>query len=296
MFEKPKIGQELLDVPMGEMIKEMALAIAEAQMLLDENSIDVAQMMGGLQTITDDDTGEVLFQDSRVFFGKEKLSTTDAVNLYNSSTDVAVKQSIEAELGSGAFSVFSDHIVVTTLVSRGTDPSVVYQVGSDYYVYTGSNTHKKVVYESIKKITVSASAPAFVLIPSRVSMLELGFSPTFYQFVDTIIEVKISIKYTQSGYKTTNTYTRNQDTIKTKQKNSLWRRLKFGKNKTKQKTISTSQVNGSYSQKFSYSAEGSSLLRTKLVPIPPPAILEERIRQQMELLSEGSLEEPVTID
>jgi hypothetical protein len=47
--------------------------------------------------------------------------------------------------------------------------------------------------------------------------------------------------------------------------------------------VSTSQVNASYSQKYSYSAEGSSLLRTKLVPIPPPAILEERIRQQMEL-------------
>lgn len=302
MFEKPKIGQELLDVPMGEMIKEMAFAIAEAQMRLDENSIDVAQMMGGLQTITDDDTGEVLFQDSRVFFGKEKLSPTDAIILYNSSTDIAVKLSIEDELGDSVDELITDYIIPSTLDTRGDDRSVVYKVNNatevDYYIFTGDNTYKKVQHPSIKKVkrNTNNTPPAFVLIPSRVSMLELGFSPTFYQFVDTIIEVKISIKYTQSGQKTSNTYVRDSNVTKTKQKNSLWQRLKYGKNKMKQKTITTSQVNGSYSQKFSYSAEGSSLLRTKLVPIPPPAILEERIRQQMELLGEGSLEEAVTID
>lgn len=44
----------------------------------------------------------------------------------------------------------------------------------------------------------------------------------------------------------------------------------------------TTTVDGSYSQKYSYSAEGASLLRTKLVPVPPPAILEERIREVMD--------------
>ncbi|NJM78964.1 MAG: hypothetical protein HC854_03825 [Flavobacterium sp.] len=38
--------------------------------------------------------------------------------------------------------------------------------------------------------------------------------------------------------------------------------------------------------KYSYSAEGSSLLQTKLVPIPPPAVLEERIQLQMEIARE----------
>ena len=37
-------------------------------------------------------------------------------------------------------------------------------------------------------------------------------------------------------------------------------------------------VSASFSSKYQYSAEGSSLMRTKLVPIPPPALLEERIR------------------
>jgi hypothetical protein len=39
-----------------------------------------------------------------------------------------------------------------------------------------------------------------------------------------------------------------------------------------------STVSASYSAKYQYSAEGSSLMRTKLVPVPAPAILEERIR------------------
>lgn len=43
-------------------------------------------------------------------------------------------------------------------------------------------------------------------------------------------------------------------------------------------SVQTTQVDATYSSKYSYSAEGASLLRTKLVPVPPPAILEERIR------------------
>ncbi|WVM90436.1 hypothetical protein UMZ34_09950 [Halopseudomonas pachastrellae] len=41
-------------------------------------------------------------------------------------------------------------------------------------------------------------------------------------------------------------------------------------------------MDASYASKYSYSAEGSSLLRTKLSPVPPPPILEERIRAMME--------------
>ena len=41
-------------------------------------------------------------------------------------------------------------------------------------------------------------------------------------------------------------------------------------------------MSASYAAKNSYSAEGASLIRTKLVPIPPPAILEQRIKKLME--------------
>lgn len=38
-------GEELLNVPFGDMIREMALAIAESQMALDMNSVQVAQTL-----------------------------------------------------------------------------------------------------------------------------------------------------------------------------------------------------------------------------------------------------------
>ena len=43
------VGQELLNVPFGEMIKEMALAIAESQQALDMNSIEVAQALAEIE-------------------------------------------------------------------------------------------------------------------------------------------------------------------------------------------------------------------------------------------------------
>lgn len=49
------------------------------------------------------------------------------------------------------------------------------------------------------------------------------------------------------------------------------------------KTVHTTQVDASYSNKYSYSVDGASLLRTKLSPVPPPAILEDRIREVMDL-------------
>ena len=59
------------------MIRQMAFAIAEAQYKLDENSINVAEMMGGLTTVFDEQ-GKVSFDDSRVFFGYEYMSVEEA--------------------------------------------------------------------------------------------------------------------------------------------------------------------------------------------------------------------------
>ncbi len=252
-MRNPRIGQELLDVPMGEMIREMAFAIADAQMRLDENSIDVAQMMGGLKTITRDFTNEegeqeqeITFKDSRVFFGKEKVSVSDAVTIYNTTNDVGLKNQI-------------------------------YQPKTTTPKFAGVNAdlYKKKGTDEIELTTSGTPSVTEIFIPQRLSMLELGFSPTFYQFVDTIIEVKISIKYTRSG-SSSYSYSRKRKTGGVKLRGGfLGGSLNYN--------VSTTQVNASYSQKYSYSAEGSSLLRTKLVPIPPPAILEERIQQQMEI-------------
>lgn len=104
----------------------------------------------------------------------------------------------------------------------------------------------------------------------QLSMLELGFTPTFYQFVDTIIEVKISISMSYSSeYK------------KTTSKSSTQAGVAFGFFSAGVSARSSS-VSASFASKYQYSAEGSSLMRTKLVPVPPPAILEERIRKIVE--------------
>lgn len=187
------IGQELLNVPMGDMIRDMALAIADAQVNLDESSMEVAEMMSG-QVMNLDENGDPV-------------------------------------LGTGGVPTYTDTRV--------------------YFGYTESGE------------------PA-VRTPNQISMMELGFTPTFYQFVDTIIEVKIAIKITRESE-----YTR---TVSTNNTTKRRKGLLFKRNRT----VQTSQVDASYSSRYGYTAEGSSLLRTKLVPVPPPAILEERIRAIME--------------
>ncbi len=271
---KPRIGQELLDVPMGDMIRQMAFAIAEAQIVLDQNSIDVAEMMGGLTTVTDEQ-GNVTFQDSRVYFGTEKITKGEAIARHNSTTNIQQKAEIRAAL-TGSYKP-----TLTATVPPGFTPGtpltadtyIDYQ--GFYHVSTGAGASVQVAYGDLDIAIASASDPATeVNLPRRISMLECGFTPTFYQFVDTIIEVKISIRYTQEG--STNSSVNNNLRSSAARIGLGFGRIKVGR------SVQTTQVNASYAQKYSYSAEGSSLLRTKLVPVPAPAVLEQRIQRLME--------------
>lgn len=234
------IGQELLNVPMGDMIRQMAFAIADAQVKLDSSSIEVAEMMGGLKVIEDDE-GNQTFDDSRVFFGYEMMTVREAQ---------------------------------------------AYIAADNAFTGGDSSALDKIVSDQSSKLPAAEKATGQIRVPTRLSMLELGFSPTFYQFVDTIIEVKIAIKITR----TTERSSARRDTARTNASAKSTRAkfgvgfgsvgARFGTNSNSQAT--TSQVDASYSSKYSYSAEGSSLLRTKLVPLPPPPILEERIRRQLD--------------
>jgi hypothetical protein len=96
----------------------------------------------------------------------------------------------------------------------------------------------------------------------QLSMLELGFTPSFYHFVDTIIEVKVSIRISTETSFSQTTFHASFD--------SYFAIFAAG--------ASVSSVSASFATKYNYSAEGSSLIRTKIAPIPPPAILEQRIR------------------
>lgn len=98
------------------------------------------------------------------------------------------------------------------------------------------------------------------------SMLELGFTPTFYHFVDTIIELKVSISMAHQS-----DYAKNSSSSSSSGGGGFFL---FGGGYSAR----ASSVSASYASKYQYSAEGSSLMRTKIVPVPPPPVLEERIR------------------
>ena len=87
-------------------------------------------------------------------------------------------------------------------------------------------------------------------IPQKLSMMELGFVPTFYQFVDTVIEMRVA--------------------------------MRVNKNSQGQTVMTGTTVDASYASSYNYNLEASSIVKTKLVPIPPPAILEERLRAELE--------------
>lgn len=97
--------------------------------------------------------------------------------------------------------------------------------------------------------------------PTRMSLMQAGLFPTFYQFTESIIEVKMSIS----------------------QKSSSSSELEAGASleiKGGWGPVSVAfaaHVNYKSSQTYSYSAEGSSLLRTTLKPVPPPSRLTPRI-------------------
>ncbi|MDA3904795.1 MAG: hypothetical protein PF484_01850 [Bacteroidales bacterium] len=167
------IGQELLNAPFPELVKNLGVGIAEAQYALDRVSVRIAQMMGGFKY---DNDGNFVQDNSAL-----------------------VKLSANSE---------------------------------------------------------------------PVSLLALGFTPTFYQYVETYIELKMAISMSTSK----------EASVKVKAK----AKIPFG--------IFSASVNASYSQKYQYEANGSSEMRTKLVTVPAPVIFEQRVKDLLEMEKNKELE------
>jgi len=119
--------------------------------------------------------------------------------------------------------------------------------------------------------------------PVKMSMLELGFTPTFYQFVETILEVKIAISLSQSVDNEVKNKGVITETSVSSQSSGSYNRFGGIYRSATQVQAKATPIDATYSTKYNYAVEASSLFRTKLVPVPPPAILEQRIRQQMEI-------------
>lgn len=217
------VGQELLNVPMGDMIRSIALAIADAQWALDKSSMVVTELMSGQRLLRDLETGELM--------------------------DAAGKRT-------------------------GTPTIIDSRV---YFGYVYDDDHNRV--------------------PTKMSMMELGFVPTFYQFVDTIIEVKIAVTIQAATEATTSasqntTDVANRTAYTYQYSGNWWYSGGVSTSVSRGTTVSTSQVNAGYANRYNYSVEGSSLLRTKLVPVPPPPVLEDRIRQLMQMEAQFRLDHP----
>jgi len=87
---------------------------------------------------------------------------------------------------------------------------------------------------------------------TNMSLLQAGLFPTFYQFTESIIEVKMAIS----------TKTSSEFSLETHAEGGF--------------CCFSASVDAKYSNSFSYSVDGSSLLRTTLKPVPPPARMVPR--------------------
>lgn len=99
------------------------------------------------------------------------------------------------------------------------------------------------------------------------SMIGAGFQPTFYQFAETVIEVKMAITMSRE----TSYEKKTKGEVKTTSTRSRWWGL------SKKSVVTTTPIDATYSNKYNYSQEGSSLLRTRLVPLPPNAIIQRQL-------------------
>jgi hypothetical protein len=101
---------------------------------------------------------------------------------------------------------------------------------------------------------------------TSLPILALGFFPGFYQFQEAIIEVKMAITMAVS----TEVKASVTGTI-----GSKW-------------TPYSASVNASYSSKYDYKVEGSSLLRVRIVPLPPPSILQDYMEALIKKMTQSA--------
>ena len=175
------VGQDLLNVPFPQMVRSLAMAIADGQRSLDKSSMETARSLA-----------------------------TEKVSLIEEIWEVVEPRPFSVDIGDG-----------TTIEVTGA-------------TVTGGHSD-----------------------PVPYTLLQAGLFPTFYQFTESIIEVKMSIS------------------SKTSSSSELEAGATLGINYGP--VSFAAHVNFKTSTTFSYSAEGSSLLRSTLKPVPPPARLSPRI-------------------
>ena len=171
------VGQELLDVPIADMVRDLAAAVAEGQLSLDRASIETLKFLA---------------------------SEANAIDLIPQVTEVIAP-------------------TVSTVSVNG----------------------KNVEIPGIS-VTQQPTTPV------RTTLLQAGLLPTFYQFTEAFIEVKLSITLRESGNKQTDA------------------RPGFSRRSA---MVFAAPVNFRNASTYTHTTEGSSLLRVTMKPVPPPVRL-----------------------
>jgi hypothetical protein len=185
----PGIGRDLLDLPFAELVRNLAVAIADGQAALDRNSLET------LKTLVD-----------------------ERVDLITDITEVIEPQTHPVDIGGG------QTITVTGARIR---PS---------------------------------AAPTVPM-----SMFQAGLTPTFYQFTEAAIEVRLSITMRED--------TDTTSAGRTAESGGFGLAF-FGMGISK---AYASSVDYRTAAKYQYAASGASVLRATLRPVPPPARLEPAV-------------------
>jgi hypothetical protein len=183
------MNQDLHTVALGDLIRSMAMAVADAQAGLDRSSFLMAEMMTGEYPLRDLATGNIV----------------DALGKPTTTPEL-IKSRVQF-----GFSIDKD----------------------------GNR------------------------VPNMVSMMELGFTPNFYQFVDTVIEVRLTLQVEKSETKV--------DPLTGERVLEAGRRDDF--------RLKSQPLNAAQTSAYNYKLEFASVFKTKIVCVPPPAALEERIRE-----------------
>ena len=171
------VGQELLDIPIADMVRDLAAAVAEGQLSLDRASIETLKFLA---------------------------SEANAIDLIPQVTEVIAP-------------------TMSTVLVNGNDVQV-------------------------PGISVTEQPTT----PVRTTLLQAGLLPTFYQFTEALIEVKLSITLREAG----STQTAG--------------RPGFAKRGA---MAFAAPVNFRNASTYSHTTEGSSLLRVTMKPVPPPVRL-----------------------
>lgn len=154
--------------------------------------------------------------------------------------------------------------------------------------------------------------------PDLISLIELGFTPNFYQFVDTILEVRVAVssKFEETRqFDTSQTQLQQQEYAAQSQYEAQssnaysgggysagfnwgWGGYSYGANSygyagsssasagssssIKSKNLALTTVDAKYASTYNYAVEASSLIKTKIVPVPPPEVFEETVRAKIQ--------------